>query len=368
MSVGIILSSLCAEGTPILALGMARVWQRLGVDFKVCTFQDAPADLAGEFRDLGIEVESLSMTWNGYGKFPRLTGRVYEYCRRNRFDAILSFPFGWHSYVAWGAALAGIRRIVVHAGCYPPVGEALEMVKLRITVLIGEAWRPNIACCSNHVRTAVTKDLRVPARRLSTIYNGVNLSRFAVAQLAPLRLKGSLRLGMVARFDRDQPTLIRALKILRSKGVDVQLDLVGYGPRQGEFEQLASDLGVLQSIQFLGMRRDIPDLLHQWDVFVFAVTPYEGLGVALIEALAAGVPVIASDVGACREVLTCPTYGMLGDLFPVGDAARLADAVLQFKANPDPWWDRAKRATASVQSRFSIEAMADQYLRLLTEK
>jgi glycosyltransferase involved in cell wall biosynthesis len=175
---------------------------------------------------------------------------------------------------------------------------------------------------------------------------------------------------MVARFEahKDQPTLMRAVAMLRASGFNIQVEFVGDGSRRAEFEELAMQLGIRAEVHFKGARRDVPDLLREWDLFVFSVTPDEGLGIALIEALAAGVPVIASDVGACREVLDCPTHGMLGDLFPVGDAEHLADAILQFNANPDPWWDRAKLATASVQSRFSIESMAEEYLRLLTEK
>jgi glycosyltransferase involved in cell wall biosynthesis len=116
------------------------------------------------------------------------------------------------------------------------------------------------------------------------------------------------------------------------------------------------------------MRRDIPELLRLWDAFVFSVTPYEGLGVALIEALAAGLPVIASDVGACREVLTCPKYGALGTLFPAGNSEALADAVVALKDNPSSWFDRARQGSESAHSRFSIEHMANQYLGLLTRR
>jgi glycosyltransferase involved in cell wall biosynthesis len=158
---------------------------------------------------------------------------------------------------------------------------------------------------------------------------------------------------------------MRAAALLRSRGIHIQVDLVGDGSRRAEYEELSKRLDIDKQIRFLGVRRDIPELLRTWDIFVYSVNPDEGLGIALIEALASGVPVIASDVGACREVLSCATHGMLGELFPHGDAERLADAIAQFRDNPRPWWNRAKEASASAQARFSIESMADKYLRLL---
>jgi len=360
----IVLYSLAAEGTPILALDMAKEWRRHGIDFRVCTFKDSPADLAEEFKQAGIEVESLGVRFAGYGKFPTLIWRIFKYCRRNRIDAVLSFPFGWHSYVAWGGKLAGAQKVVAHAGNYPPFNSQGSIRRLRATLALGRIWATHIACCSDHVRDGVERLLHVPGELLHTVYNGINLQSFT-NELRVHALHKPLRLGMVARFDRDQPTLIRAVSLLLQRGEEIHLDLVGDGGRRAEFESLAKELGVHKHIRFTGVRRDIPELLREWDVFVFSVMPDEGLGIALIEALASGVPVIASDVGACREVLFSSSDGNLGELFPFGDAVALADAILRFRSDPELWWNRARRASASVQARFSIESMADKYLRLL---
>jgi glycosyltransferase involved in cell wall biosynthesis len=350
----------------VLALDMAKNWQRKGVDFKVCTFQEAPADLAAEFKSARIDVDTLSLGFQGYRKFPTLAWRVFKYCRWNKIDSVLSFPFGWHSYVAWGARLAGARRVVAHAGNYPAVNSPGAIRKLRITLAIGDVWRTNIACCSNHVRNGLSEHLRVQESLLHTIYNCIDIHQFPYAA-RPRSLNEPIRVGMVARLEphKDQPTLMRAAALLRSRGIHIQVDLVGDGSRRAEYEELSKRLDIDKQIRFLGVRRDIPELLRTWDIFVYSVNPDEGLGIALIEALASGVPVIASDVGACREVLSCATDGMLGELFPHGDAERLTDAIAQFRDNPRPWWNRAKRASASIQARFSIESMADEYLRLL---
>ncbi len=232
MKVAIFLSSFCAEGTPVLALEMSRAWQRKGVDFNVCTFQESPADLEDEFKAAEIGVETLAMTFRGYRKFPDLVWRVFKYCRRNNIDAVLSFPFGWHSYVAWGANLAGARRVVAHAGNYPPVNSPGAIRKLRVTLAIGDIWRTRIACCSDHVRKGLSEYLHVPESLLHTVYNGIDLRQFHDVP-KPHSLNEPIRIGMVARFEphKDQPTLMRAASILRSRGIHILVDLVGDGSR-----------------------------------------------------------------------------------------------------------------------------------------
>jgi len=98
------------------------------------------------------------------------------------------------------------------------------------------------------------------------------------------------------------------------------------------------------------------------DLFVFSTTPEEGQGIALIEAMAAGVPVVASDVGACREVLD---DGTLGLLVPPSDPKTLAEAILAVLRDPEAARERAARARDKAFREFDITAMARAYARLL---
>ena len=110
------------------------------------------------------------------------------------------------------------------------------------------------------------------------------------------------------------------------------------------------------------MRRDVPELVGELDLFVFATTADEGLGIALIEAMAAGVPVVASDVGACREVLD---DGALGLLVPPGDPLALADAIECVRSQPAAAAARAERARRKAFALFDAERMAATYAELL---
>jgi glycosyltransferase involved in cell wall biosynthesis len=134
--------------------------------------------------------------------------------------------------------------------------------------------------------------------------------------------------------------------------------LVGEGSRRQEYEGLIRELGLADTVKLLGMRRDVPELLGQMDAFVFSAKPDEGLGVALIEAMAAEVPIIATDVGACREVLE---NGLLGSLVPEADAPAMAAAILNLAGRSDGDRGRLDAARAKALTRFSIDEMAQRY-------
>jgi glycosyltransferase involved in cell wall biosynthesis len=110
------------------------------------------------------------------------------------------------------------------------------------------------------------------------------------------------------------------------------------------------------------MRKDVAELIGQMHLFAFSTTPDEGLGIALIEAMAAGVPVIASDVGACREVLD---NGRLGTLVTPADPLALADAIDAVIADAGSADARAQLAREKVLQAFSITDMARRYAALL---
>lgn len=115
---------------------------------------------------------------------------------------------------------------------------------------------------------------------------------------------------MIARLDKikDQETLIKAYSKLKNK---CNLFLVGDGQKRKRLEQLSIELDLDPKKIFLGSRLDIPKLLSLADIFAFSTTEDEGFGIVLIEAMAAGLPIIATDVSACREVLDDGNAGIL---------------------------------------------------------
>jgi glycosyltransferase involved in cell wall biosynthesis len=145
---------------------------------------------------------------------------------------------------------------------------------------------------------------------------------------------------------------------LKDGGHPIEVWIIGDGSRRPELERLITELGMGDSVKLLGVRRDIPELLARLDAFTFAVKPDEGLGVALVEAMAAGVPIVASDVGACREVLD---GGDLGTLVVPADPGALARAIGRLRDHREAEAARIERARQKAVEVFSIESMAESY-------
>jgi len=165
----------------------------------------------------------------------------------------------------------------------------------------------------------------------------------------------------VFRTEKGHSTLLHAMRLLSLDG-RVRLLLAGEGPRLEATRQLAADLDLLDSIEFLGQRTDIPDLIHSADAFVLP-SLWEGLPNALIEALAGGLPAVATNVGGSPEVLQ---HGVSGLLVRPEDPAELASAMRQMMDMSAA--DRRRMGAAGrehVLANYSMEGMISSWEQLL---
>jgi glycosyltransferase involved in cell wall biosynthesis len=171
---------------------------------------------------------------------------------------------------------------------------------------------------------------------------------------------------MVARIDeiKDHETLLRAFAIAydSGRGPDAQLWVVGDGVRRPALEALAAVLGISARVRFLGTRSDISEVLGQTDIFAFSTTPNEGFGIALIEAMSAELPIVATDVPACREVLG---DGEAGILVAPQDAQALANALRELLSSDSKRAAWGIRALSRVQREYGIADCARQWYQLL---
>lgn len=361
----VVLTSLVAEGTPVMALDLVEEWRADGIHAHIATIQDSPADLLAEFQARGVPVHPMRISPRGLRRYSDLVHETNRIVRSVGATAVLSMPFGWHAFIAIGARLANVRTIVAHVGNFPPPRKDLAFRKFQALVQLGRPFTGTLACCSSYVRDGVVRHFGVSSGETAVVYNGCNVEdircRAADARVRSGSRTRGLRIAMVARLEmhKDQPTLLRAIALLRD--LDAELWLIGDGSRRAELHSLAQSLGISSNVRFLGTRRDIPELLAQVDVFAFAATPDEGLGIALIEAMAAEVPIVASAVGACVETLN---GGTCGTLVPPKDPVALAEALRRIaRDGADPAIVRAAAVRAGAQ--FSRHAMASAYASLL---
>lgn len=236
---------------------------------------------------------------------------------------------------------------------------------------------------------AVSRDLAgwlqetigVPGRKVTQIYNGVDSVKFhprsgARVLIAPpgFMVDGAIVIGSVGRLAqvKDFPTLIRAFDRLRAlwpEGSDrLRLLIVGDGPTRAECENLIAELGLGGQIWLAGDRSDVPELMRFMDLFVLPSLG-EGISNTILEAMACGLPVIATDVGGNPE-LVAP--GKTGTLTPVADHEKMAQALLMYLQNPARIAQEGQAARVEIEARFSMAAMVAGYLRvydgLLAEK
>ena len=252
-----------------------------------------------------------------------------------------------HSSKAGILARLAARRLrvpvvfTVHGWAFTPGVPPLEAALYRrVERLVGPLASRIIAVSEYDRRLGLEARVATPDR-LVTVHNGMP---DIPVQLRADPAQTPVRLVMVARYgaQKDHPTLLRALAELR--GDPWELDLIGDGPLMGEIEALASRLGLAGRVRFLGQRKDVDRLLAAAQVSLL-VTNWEGFPLSILEAMRAGLPVVASDVGGVGESVR---DGENGFLVPRGDVARLRDRIARLLTDPE----LRARMGASGRERF----------------
>ena len=222
---------------------------------------------------------------------------------------------------------------------------------------------------------AVSDDLRrwlvdvvgIPARKVETIHNGVDVDRFAhetrEAGRRALGLPAGVTvIGTVGRLDpvKDQVGLIHAFGLLADHRRELALVIVGDGPCRSSLEALARRPHVAGRVHLLGERVDVPLLLQGLDLFVLPSIA-EGMSNTLLEAMASGLPIVATRTGGNPELVE---DAVTGTLVPVGDRPALAAALRRYVADPHLLALHGKASRQRAVDGFSLERMARRYADL----
>lgn len=205
-------------------------------------------------------------------------------------------------------------------------------------------------------------------RRLRLIRNGVDLAEIAESsvvdpELAVMRSQGTRIYGYIGQLiERKRlDTLIRAFAL--GAGDARRLYLVGDGPQRAQLEALASSLGLADRVVFTGFQEDRLRFLRGFDIFVLP-SALEGIPRCLMEAMAASIPVIASNIDGNSALVK---HGETGLLFELGDHRALAACLGELEQNPDLGRRLALAGRDLVTRRFSASRMAGEYLDLYRE-
>ena len=274
---------------------------------------------------------------------------------------------------AWGGGLIGrfaarLARTPVVFGHVHGIYNYVSRFHLAIDSALVRSSTATI-CCSHAARTFMLRRQRVPPSKLVVVHNGIPLEPFHPSEpdeRAALRRKVNVKpddilIGSVGHLElhKGHAYLITAFRRVLETTPHARLLLVGDGRRRGHLEKLANELGVLRRTTFAGVRRDVPRLLSLMDVFVLP-SLNEALGLAVIEAMASGVPVVASEVGGIPEVVKHRQTGLLVE---PRSASALADAILELISAPVVAKRLSEAALADCQ-RFSVGTMVEKVTEL----
>ncbi len=352
-----VLNSPRAEGTPRLVLD----WLTVKKHKQELLFLSEEGELKNEF----IKTENWCSFNNSFVPSLKNAGKIITLvkavCKERKPDIVIAWMMGFSPWVHWGAKSAGVKKLIVHAGNPPSDGFMHHYVFTYMSFWTGFLLNNKVICCSDYIRDAFRNIPLLYDKQFETVYNCFKPEKFKL--LNPPERQPLLAI-MVATLEphKDHITLLNAWKILEEKTGSFKLLIAGNGGNYNSLTDYAKNLQ-LKTVDFLGSRTDIPELLHKSSLFVFSTTLQEGFGTVLIEALASGCKVVATDVPACREVLQ---QGKFGLLVPPKNAAALAEAILL--AMNEPLTDEKQKEQLAYANRFTPGKMIDEYVRIVNSQ
>ena len=219
----------------------------------------------------------------------------------------------------------------------------------------------HVVAVSERVAAYAREEFRVPAGRLSAIPNGVDVQHFQPAR-RPVRAPGVV-IGCTARLHvkNDHVTCLHAFARLAPRWPDARLLLVGRGPEEERLRRLADRLGLAARVHFAGEQADVAPCLGEMDLYVQSSVA-EGMSNSILEAMAVGLPVVATAVGGTPDVVV---DGQTGVLVPAQDPAALADALAGLLADPGKGEALGRAGRARAEARFSETRMLERVEDLL---
>ncbi len=312
----------------------------------------------------------------GHSLDPRNILRLSRILKQERAD-FLYVTDGFHNMIAGrlAAAIARTPQSVLIFHSYDTVmRKALTRSRRAVLDLSDRLFHPlfhRIIALSESHRTYLNRVKRIPAEKISIVYNGIDCDRYEsdadaslVRQKYDLPIDGTV-IGMIAGLRRwkAHDMLLRAAVPVLEESPDTVFVLAGDGPERERLEQLAKDLGVDTNVRFLGRVEDVPELLAALDASVLS-SMHEAFPLSLLESMAASIPLVATDVGSVSEIVE---DGVNGFLVPSGAEAAFADAILRLVRDPELARRLGANGRKKLEAQFTLRRMVSSCEALFSE-
>lgn len=308
--------------------------------------------VADELEALGCPVRSFD---RGTGVQPGLMLRLARlFCQLNA-DVVHTHNTRPLMYAGLAACLARVKRII-HTRHGQRFGASRRETSLfRLASLTAD----RVVCVSRDSAT-IARGEGISPRRIRTLWNGIDLTRFRRASPG-----GTGPIVAVGRLspEKDFVTLLRAARLAVDFDPTFRLDIAGDGICMPEVKRVAEESNLNGAVRFLGQVRDIPSLLACASAFALSSLT-EGVSLTILEAMAAGLPVVATRVGGNPEVVAEEQTGLL---VPPSDPPALAAALLRLWRNPKERGEMGAAGRNRVETYFDVRKMVKEYERLYVE-
>jgi glycosyltransferase involved in cell wall biosynthesis len=339
---------------------LAGALQSAGAENVVFLPAEGEGWLARQLEGSGVDVEPFHLDRPMSPGFARELQSVF---RRRRIDVAHSHEFSMAVYGAWAASRARIPHVItMHGGRY-----YAERLRRRVALRAAIGASGKTVAVSEHLANQMSRDLWVPRSRIHTVPNGVPRVEATAGTL-----RAELGLGDEARLIvaignlypvKGHAHLVDALARIATRHPEAHVAIGGRGQLAESLAARAAAHGLSDRVHLLGLRADVAAVLASADLFVLPSLS-EGLPLALLEAMFAARPIVASNVG---EVGVALAHGQAGVLVPPGDPAALADALDRLLADPNRARDFARRAEQRAVAEYDLTRMVERYVAAYQE-
>jgi glycosyltransferase involved in cell wall biosynthesis len=328
---------------------------------------DEPGEWARDLRDRGIAVHSL---WRQPGLDLTMPIKLAQHFRRGRVDLVHAHQTTPWIYCALSRLIYSAPRLLFeeHGRFFPEVDNRKRRVVNR--ALVGKLTHRVIAV-SDDIRQRLERYEGIDARRIQVIYNGVRpIPALDAARRAAVRgqlgfAASDFVVGTIGRFDpiKNLPLLVDSIHGCLAKAPQLRGLIVGDGPEFQRIRALLEERGLSPTVRLTGFRPDARELVQCMDLFILSSFS-EGTSMALLEAMAAGIPVVVTAVGGNVEVVEARVSGWV---VPSGSLADMMSAIAEAAADPLKCREFAEAGQRRFAERFALDGMLERYRQIYRE-
>ncbi len=330
----------------------------------IVTFDTRALSLIKQIEESGTPVIHIPVgryyTWNAFKKGVVLSRMI----KRNQIDIVQTYHFKSDTYGALIARLSGVKRLV---SSKRDTGDLKAPFHFLLNRLVNPLVK-GIIVVADAVGQVVSENEKLPSKKLTTIYNGVDLKKFqppgkeeSLKCKKKLGLEGSdFIIGTVAWFrpEKNYAIFFEAVETLSRIIPNLKVVALGDGPLLNTFKELSEIKGFSKFTLFPGGVDDVRPYLNAMDVACLVPGENEGFSNSVLEKMATGLPLVVTDIGGNSEAVV---NGYNGIVIPPNDSRALAEAIVDLYNHPEKRKAMGANSRKRVEELFSIEKMVQQY-------